>query len=67
MSNFSPCPRRETGKAEWSLQDKGGKGLFTKELENALLEGRADLAVHSAKDLPTDNPPGLKLSAFPCS
>ena len=40
----------------WSLQDKGGKGLFTKELESALLENRADIAVHSAKDLPTENP-----------
>ena len=60
-------PMSTTGdrQAEWSLLDKGGKGLFTKELENALLEGRADLAVHSAKDLPTDNPPGLKLSSFP--
>src|SRR3954464_10705017 len=37
------------------------KGLFTKELERALLEGEADLAVHSLKDLPTELPPGLKL------
>lgn len=37
------------------------KGLFTKELEIALIEGAADLAVHSLKDLPTDLPPGLKL------
>ena len=43
----------------WSLEEKGGKGLFTKELEVALLEGRADLAVHSAKDLPTEMEPGL--------
>ncbi|MDG1139895.1 MAG: hydroxymethylbilane synthase [Opitutales bacterium] len=49
---------------EWSLQKKGGKGLFTKELEQALLDGRADLAVHSAKDMPTENPDGLVLSAF---
>jgi hydroxymethylbilane synthase len=39
------------------------KGLFTKELEVALLNGKADLAVHSLKDLPTDLPPGLALSA----
>ena len=39
------------------------KGLFTKELEVAMLEGEADLAVHSLKDLPTDLPAGLKLGA----
>src|SRR5260221_12310313 len=39
------------------------KGLFTKELEAALLNGEADLAVHSLKDLPTDLPPGLMLGA----
>jgi hydroxymethylbilane synthase len=39
------------------------KGLFTKELEVALLDGQADLAVHSLKDLPTDLPTGLKLGA----
>ncbi len=41
------------------------KGLFTKELEVALLEGRADFAVHSLKDLPTDLPEGLRLGAVP--
>ncbi len=41
----------------------GTKGLFTKELEAALLEGEADFAVHSLKDLPTDLPDGLELSA----
>lgn len=61
------CPMSTTGdrQADWSLQEKGGKGLFTKELEVALLDGRVDLAVHSAKDLPTENPEGLVLSAFP--
>jgi porphobilinogen deaminase len=39
------------------------KGLFTKELESALLNGEADLAVHSLKDLPTDLPAGLTLGA----
>src|SRR5690554_4588076 len=39
----------------------GGKGLFVKELEVAMLEGKADLAVHSMKDLPVEFPPGLEL------
>ncbi|MDX9972703.1 MAG: hydroxymethylbilane synthase [FCB group bacterium] len=43
----------------------GGKGLFTKELEVAMLEKRADLAVHSLKDLPTTLPDGLALGAVP--
>lgn len=51
-------------KTRWSLEKQGGKGLFTKELEEALLEGRAHVAVHSAKDLPTDMPAGLTLAAF---
>ncbi|PYT03533.1 MAG: hydroxymethylbilane synthase, partial [Acidobacteria bacterium] len=41
-----------------------GKGLFTKELEDALFEHRADLAVHSLKDLPTELPAGLQISAI---
>ncbi len=49
---------------KWSLEKSGGKGLFTKELEDALLDGRADLAVHSAKDMPTEMPVGLDLVAF---
>ncbi len=51
-------------KTSWSLEDKGGKGLFTKELEDALLAGEADLAVHSAKDLPTEMPEGLAICAY---
>jgi hydroxymethylbilane synthase len=47
------------------LSALGGKGLFTAELEAALLEGRIDIAVHSLKDLPTDDPPGLALLAIP--
>ena len=48
-----------------SLVQAGGKGLFTKEIEEALLNGAIDLAVHSLKDLPTENPPGLILAAIP--
>lgn len=48
----------------WSLEERGGKGLFTRELELALEEERADLAVHSAKDLPTELPPALALAGF---
>ncbi|MFO7172204.1 MAG: hydroxymethylbilane synthase [Bacillota bacterium] len=47
------------------LSQVGGKGLFTKELEEALLDGRADLAVHSLKDMPTELPPGLTLGCIP--
>lgn len=43
----------------------GGKGLFVKEIEEALLQGGVDLAVHSAKDLPMQIPEGLSLLAFP--
>ena len=42
----------------------GGKGLFVKELEVAMLEGRADIAVHSMKDVPMEFPPGLELSVI---
>src|SRR3954453_18388726 len=45
------------------LADAGGKGLFTKEIEEALFSGRVDLAVHAAKDLPTWLPEGLIIAA----
>jgi hydroxymethylbilane synthase len=43
----------------------GGQGAFVKEVQVAVLDGRADLAVHSAKDLPSDTPPGLVLACVP--
>ena len=47
------------------LPEIGGKGLFTEELERALLAGSIDLAVHSLKDLPVENPAGLTVGAIP--
>jgi hydroxymethylbilane synthase len=47
------------------IQSLGGKGIFTKEIEDALLSGEIDLAVHSMKDLPTDLPEGLAIAAVP--
>ena len=46
------------------LSEAGGKGLFTKEIEQAMLDRRIDLAVHSSKDMPTRLPDGLEISAF---
>lgn len=51
--------------AEVSLADSGGKGLFAKAIEKALLDGRADLAVHSLKDVPTKLTKGLTIAAIP--
>ena len=48
----------------WSLEKRGGIGLFTKELEDALLNNRAQLAIHSAKDMPTVSPAGLAIAGY---
>ncbi|MCK0198480.1 hydroxymethylbilane synthase [Ancylobacter sp. 6x-1] len=57
---------RTTGDAitDRALAEAGGKGLFTKELEEALLDGRIDLAVHSAKDMATQLPDGLHIAGY---
>jgi hydroxymethylbilane synthase len=56
---------RTTGDVvQGALADAGGKGLFTKEIEEALIAGKIDLAVHSSKDLPTVLPTGLVLAGF---
>ena len=51
-------------KAGWSLEKQGGKGLFTAELEQALLGGEADVAVHSSKDLPNELARGLVIAGY---
>lgn len=51
-------------RTEWSLEKQGGKGLFTKELEESLLRGDAHLAVHSCKDLPGEMPAGLAVAGY---
>ena len=60
------APMRTTGDAiqDRPLAQAGGKGLFTKELDIALIEGATDLAVHSAKDLPTALPEGLIIAGY---
>ena len=50
--------------ADKPLKDLGGKGLFTKEIEEAMLAGQIDIAVHSMKDMPVDQPGGLVLDCY---
>lgn len=50
--------------ADRPLKEIGNKGLFTREIEDAMLRGEIDIAVHSSKDMPTDQPPGLVLDTF---
>lgn len=66
VANCTLLPLVSTGdrQVEWSLEKRGGKGLFTAELETALLQRGADLAVHSAKDLPGDMPVGLAIAGY---
>lgn len=59
-----PLSTKVDERLNWSLEKRGGIGLFTKELETALLEGQADLAVHSAKDMPTASPKGLTTAGY---
>jgi hydroxymethylbilane synthase len=63
---FSIMPITTTGDRiqDRPLSEFGGKGLFTREIEEALLSGRVDIAVHSSKDMPTILPEGLVLSVF---
>jgi hydroxymethylbilane synthase len=59
-----PLSTRGDELLEVSLAKEGGKGLFVKELESALAEGRAEIAVHSMKDVPAELPPGFALAAI---
>ena len=59
-----PLSTRGDELLESRLDQAGGKGLFVKELENAMADGRADLAVHSMKDVPAELPPGFALAAI---
>src|SRR5947207_318229 len=52
-------------RADVPIHEMGGQGVFVKEVQAAVLDGRADLAVHSAKDLPTTVTPGLVMAAVP--
>jgi len=62
--DLAPMSTRGDDLLDATLAKAGGKGLFVKELEQALAEGRADLAVHSMKDVPVELPPGFMLAAI---
>ncbi|WP_269523356.1 hydroxymethylbilane synthase [Coraliomargarita parva] len=59
-----PLSTKVDERLSWSLEKRGGIGLFTKELEDALLENRATLAVHSAKDMPTSFQQDLVIAGY---
>ena len=59
-----PLSTKVDERLNWSLEKRGGIGLFTKELEEAVLDGRATLAVHSAKDLPTQFQADLCIAGY---
>ncbi|MCB6179587.1 hydroxymethylbilane synthase [Rhodobacter sp. Har01] len=63
---FEICVIKVTGDQilDKALKDIGGKGLFTREIEEALLDGGIDIAVHSMKDMPTEQPEGLILDCY---
>lgn len=64
--NFELVPITTSGdRIEGPLPSIGGKGLFTKDIEDALASGKIDMAVHSAKDLPAYSPEGIMLGAIP--
>lgn len=67
LAAFEIVPLKTTGDRvlDRPLADAGGKGLFTKEIDEALLSNRVDLGVHSAKDVPTFLPEGILLAAYP--
>ena len=52
-------------RAEVPIHAMGGTGVFVREVQEAVLDGRADIAVHSAKDLPSERPPELVIAAVP--
>jgi hydroxymethylbilane synthase len=62
--DLMPMSTRGDELLDQRLDKVGGKGLFVKELENALADGRAELAVHSMKDLPAQLPPGFVIAAI---
>lgn len=67
LAAFEIVPLKTTGDRvlDRPLADAGGKGLFTKEIDEALFSNRVDLGVHSAKDVPTFLPEGILLAAYP--
>ncbi len=65
VTDAVPIRTRGDRLAEAPLADIGGKGVFVRALQAAILDGRADMAVHSAKDLPSATPDGLCIAAVP--